>query len=239
MDLPGVRLGAALACRAMDEDGMRELVERVVGRLDRRLADEDWVRAGPADDDFVAFVRERGEGLAFELGVDLTASDYGLSLNPSLGVRHTEVDRLARQFYGLPSGACQVGVGLADLLYRAGRGNGPPPRWIVRSPEEADAAVDLVHADLVEYGSPFLARFATLDDVIAALEAMPRSQHDNGHLAIAYALGGRTAQAEVALAEFAAEAAGQPPFVAEQSQRFLRSFSAHFGRDDRAPADRE
>lgn len=214
----------------MDASQMREVVDRVVGRLDAELAPGGWRRGGPDDDDeYVAYVREHGDGLTFELGVDLTPADWGLSLNPSLGVRHAEVDRLARQFYGLPAGACAVGVGLADLLHRAGRGgDGPLPRWIVRSPAEADAAADRVRADLVEYGGPFLARFATLDDVIAALAAAPRSQQDNGHLAIAYALRGRTTEALATMRDFAAEAARQPPFVAEQSDRFIREFHAHF-----------
>lgn len=211
---------------SMNVSGTQVLVERVVGGLRRRLAAEEWSPEF-VEDDHASFVQEGGNGLAFHLGIDLPLGDSRMWLNPRLGVQHVEVARLAGQFYRLEGGASQVGRAFADMRYRKGHQDSGL-RWTAQSPEDADIAVNDVCADLVEFGAPFLARFATLDDIIEALEGPPRSVFDDAHLAIAYALRGRIPEALDIMSHYEAVAERQPPGVAEQMNWFIDGFHAHF-----------
>src|SRR3990170_7827048 len=97
------------------------LTERFLARFTERAAAGGWRVHTVDDDDFAGFTRDEGLGVEAQFGLDLTPRDFGLSLNPSLGVRHPGVDDLAARLLGFGGGAAQAGATLVDLVYEAGR----------------------------------------------------------------------------------------------------------------------
>ncbi len=200
------------------------LTERFLARFAEKAAARGWRLDMVDDDDAADFVREHGTELEAEFGLDLTPRDYGLSLNPSLGVRHPRVDELAARFFGLSGGASQAGAALADLVPRTGRYT----TWIVESEEGIDVAVRRVLSDIETYGEPFFARYTSLADLIEGLERSAGTNVLVAHLAVAHAIGGDAARVPSVLRRLEDWAAQQPPLVAQQTERFLTGFRAYF-----------
>jgi len=210
---------------------MRELVDDLLPRITRELGRQGWTFA-PDDDEeeYALFSMPRSGGLVYCVGLDLTPRDYGLSLNPSVSVRHETISRLAAQFYGLAEGASLVGVSLADLFDAQGREGGLVPRWSVFLGDDLAVVARAVASDIERYGVPFLERFASLSEVVLYLETRePKSRFDMGHLAIAYAELGEMSRCESIVVQFSSSIIGQPPFVAEQAERFVTNIRRHYG----------
>jgi hypothetical protein len=171
----------------------------------------------------------------YQLSMLPTVRPDGMLLNPALGVRHPETDRLGAKFLGLrPSagtGVSLFGASLARLLFVAGI-EAPFSRWIIPSAKEVEHVTDVLVDDLETYGMPFFRSIPTLDAAIAHLQQEKRAQPQTGNLAIVCAVAGRRSEALAALAEYAAEARDQQPPLSTQTWRFVRSFIQHFGIDE-------
>jgi hypothetical protein len=201
------------------------LTERFLARFAERAAAGGWRVDTVDDDDFAGFTRGGGLEVEAQLGLDLTPRDFGLSLNPSLGVRHSGVGDLAARLLGFGGGAAQAGATLVDLVYEAGRRD---LMWVVESEDDIDPVVQSVLADLETYGEPFFARFTSLSDLIDNLERSATTTVPFAYLAVAHAISGNTAQVSAVLRRMADWAAQQPPLVAQQAERFLAEFGAYF-----------
>ncbi|MBB4960878.1 hypothetical protein [Micromonospora polyrhachis] len=188
-----------------------------------------WALAELDEDDFAGFTRRYDAELSFELGVSLPPQDRGLSLNPTVGVKHAEVARLSAQFLEVSTGACMVGTTIDTLMRKAEPPADSNGRWTVRHAgdalEEAVAAERVVE-DLFTYGEPFLAARSSLGDLIAEVTAGPRNQMDEANLAIAHALRSDMAEAERALA--AVERPATPLLAGGVAERFVEAFRRHF-----------
>jgi len=209
---------------------MRELVDGFLPHITHELDRQGWTFAPGDEEDHAFFVKPKSGGLVYYVGLDLAPRDYGLSLNPSVSVRHETISRLAAQFYGVADGASIVGASLADLFDAEGREGGLVPRWSVFPSDDLAVAARSVASDIQRYGVPFLERFASLHEVVSYLEARaPKSRFDLGHLAIAYAELGDMPRCESRIISYSSLIVGQPPFVAEQAEKFVTNFRWHYG----------
>ncbi|MEV4769344.1 hypothetical protein [Micromonospora humida] len=208
---------------------MRILVRDLKLRLGEKLGPLGWRPVlDDEEEDYVSFVKRREGGLFSQVAVSFTVHDPGVSLNPSVGVGHEAASRLAASFYGLPAGACAVGASLVELFEAEGREGGLLPRWMVVSDDEVAATVDLLILDLERFGFPFMEGFLSLPDIVRHLESVGHSNFDLGNLAISYAETGNVSDGEMTVEKMAVNAKSEPPFVAEQTLRFVASFRKHY-----------
>ncbi|MFJ6167211.1 hypothetical protein ACIQH6_18975 [Micromonospora orduensis] len=213
---------------------MRELVDDLLPQIARELGRQGWTFApNSEEEDYAFFFMSKFGGLIYCVGLDLTPRDFGLSLNPSVSVRHETISRLSAQFYGLAEGASIVGASLADLFNAQGRESGFVPRWSVFPSDDIAVVARVVASDIERYGGPFLGRFTSLAEVVLYLEERePKSRFDLGHLAIAYAEAGDMSRCESIIVRFSSSIIGQPPFVAEQAEQFVTNIRRHYGLRD-------
>ncbi|MEV6350326.1 hypothetical protein [Actinoplanes sp. NPDC051851] len=210
---------------------MRELVDDLLLQVARELGRHGWEFApNDEEEDYAFFFMSKSDGLVYCVGLDLTPRDYGLSLNPSVSVRHEAISRLAAQFYGLAEGASIVGASLADLFDAQGREGGLVPRWTIFPSDDLAVVARLVASDIERYGVPFLERFDSLSEVVFYLEERePKSRFDLGNLAIVYAELGDMSRCESIIVRFSSSIIGQPPFVTEQAEHFVTNIRRHYG----------
>ncbi|MGC4897261.1 hypothetical protein [Micromonospora sp. DT31] len=184
---------------------------------------------GPDDEEgYLIFEQPAGDGLVFSIGLDVTPRDWGISLDPSVGVIHSRVSGLAASFLGLTEGACVVGASLTDLFPAQGREGGLVPRWAVLSRGDIEAVVQLLLSDLRDVGLPFLRAFTSLTEMARHLEGVAKSQFDWGNLAILYAELGRFDQCVSVLNRMMVGADSEPSFVAEQTRQFVVRLREHY-----------
>ena len=211
---------------------MRALEELLLEELTRKLTAAGWTRA-PGGQHITVFVKKVSDEVVAQAAVDLSVTDYGIGINPSLAVQHPETSRLSRQFTGRPPtggpGVGTIGCSLAYLLTQNGYDDPTRTRWFASSADDLGRVTDLLCEDIGSYGSAFFQPLSTLSDIISRLQDKSRSQPQTGFLAIASALAGKRPEALVALAEYAAEAETQLPPMSTQSWTFVRSFVQHFG----------
>lgn len=206
------------------------VAERLVLEFSEEAARRDWSVAFFEDDELIVFERRLGADLWAELGLDLTEQDYGLSLNPSLSVRHQIVSELYSQFFGFDDDGgpvAQIGRSLSGLIYEAG--DGRAVMWTVEGTDEIAPVTQKVLADVEKYGDPFFRRHDSLDDLIRGMERLARSNLDYAHLAVAYKVAGDSLKTASSLRRLEELAESDPPLLAAQTRRFLAAFRAHFG----------
>ncbi|MFJ6200194.1 hypothetical protein [Micromonospora sp. NPDC092111] len=210
---------------------MRVLVHDLKLRIGEKLGSLGWRPAlDDEEEDYASFVKRREGGLISQIAVGFAFYDPGVSLNPSVGVGHEAVSRLAASFYGLPAGACAVGAALVELFEAEGREGSFLPRWMVVSDDDIAATVDLLILDLERVGFPFMDGFLLLSDIVRHLENVGKSSFDLGNLAISCAEMGNVADGEAIVEKMAVSARNEPPFVAEQTMRFVANFREHYRR---------
>ncbi|BFU46685.1 hypothetical protein KRMM14A1004_49220 [Krasilnikovia sp. MM14-A1004] len=185
-----------------------------------------WRGRPDGDDEFVIFSKPLDSEIYSELGLDLTERDFGLSLNPSVSVRHERASDLHAQFFGFEQGPSQVAASLSDLARHAGRGSGMM-RTVERI-EDINVKVREVLSDIAELGEQFYARYSTMPDLVRYLEGSARTSLELGQLALAYALTGDREKADSVLSKLEEIAAQQPTLPAAQTTRFLDAFRAYF-----------
>ncbi|MGR4877864.1 hypothetical protein ACIPUC_00165 [Streptomyces sp. LARHCF249] len=171
-------------------------------------------------------------GIAYQIALNPQVKPDRVIFHPNLGLMHLETSRLVaaftgRQFRGL-AGACSMGTGLSDLLYKDGVEMAPYVRWTVRSQDRVARELDALWSDLQDYGFPYLNSVGSLRDLIERMQSSARYQELNGHLAVACALEGMHAESLQALEEYAMKAQGQHGDILNRSRYFVSSFVSHF-----------
>lgn len=203
------------------------LVERLVLEFTEELSGRGWRVAFVEDDELIVFDRRLSGGILAELGLDLTPRDYGLSLNPSVSVRHEVVSELYEELSGLGGDegtVAQVGRSLSGLVREGGECTGGT--WTVERVEEVPVAVQAVLEDLERYGEPFFAQHRSLDAIIASMGRMARSNLDHAHLAVAAMIADRQVELSSALLNLEELADTDPPLLAAHTRQFLSAFRA-------------
>ncbi|HEX6356676.1 hypothetical protein [Actinophytocola sp.] len=99
---------------------------------------------------------------------------------------------------------------------------------MVETEAEISPMVLNVLADLGTYGGPFFAQYPSLREINEKLENTAKINFDLAHLAVGYALAGERSNARTALVRLQGWAAQQPFAVAQQTERFISAFRAHF-----------
>lgn len=207
---------------------MRILVDNLRLELDTELRKKGWV-ASTADDDYASFVMSRPNELIATLGLDLTLRDWGLSLGPSIGVRHAKVAGLVARFYGLADEADMVGASLADLFCAEGRDNGLLPRWSVFPGDNLTTVTRALVSDIELHGIPFLERFSSLRDMVSYLEGRShRSRFDITNLLVAYGELREVEKFAYSIAQLSAIAEHEPPLVANQIASFITNLDRYY-----------
>lgn len=202
------------------------LAERFVEVFSEVAEHRDWRMEEAEDDEFIIFAKPVTSEIMAELGLDLTERDFGLSLNPTISVRHSQVSGLHARFFGFEHGVSQVAASLSDLARAAGRGGGV--MWTVESADEVHDVVGEVLNDVSELGQPFFSRYSSVSSLVRHLEESAKTNLDLAQLSIAYALAGDLPAVDSVLSQLDEVANGQPSPIATQTTRFLTAFRAHF-----------
>lgn len=136
------------------------------------------------------------------------------------------MSELTMRFFGLEGPASQVGTTLVDLMFAAGQGGGV--MWVVETVEESTAAARRVLADIETYGEPFFGHYRSPVDVTRKLEQSAKKNFELAYLAVSYAVSRECPQMRSVLVRLEDWVRQQPPFVAQQTERFLSEFRAYF-----------
>lgn len=207
------------------------LAQRFIAKFTDVAGREGWTTDFIADDDFALFARPHGQDLRAEIGLDLTPREYGLSLNPSIGVRHVDISDLTARLFGLQRGAGLVGTFLSSLTAASEDGGRAP--WVVHGEDEVTPVARRVLADVESEGSSFFSRYSSLQEIIDTLAGRAKLDIELGHLAVAYAVAGEVAEAQAVLSRIEDWARDQPTLAAEQARGFLSAYHQHFSGVDR------
>lgn len=200
---------------------------RLVSGFSEEAAQAGWHVESVDDDDHAMFVRDHADDIVVGLGIDLTPRDWGLSLNPTLGVRHVIVSDLLGAFFGRGRSRAAAGASLADLMHQAGKGSGL--MWTIESVDEIPTVVRQVLSDIHIYGEPFFAQYTSLVDLIASLERQEGKLHvHHAQLSVAYAVSEQFAKARSELQLLERMAVDQSEFQANQNRQFVAAFMGHY-----------
>ncbi|MGC7101380.1 hypothetical protein ACPZ19_42470 [Amycolatopsis lurida] len=202
------------------------LVQRFIEEF-TDLAGRDGWTAGFVEDGFALFARPHGEGLHAEIGLDVTPRESGLSLNPSIGVRHVGISELTARLFGLKRGATPVGTFLSSLVPASE--DGGRTRWAVHEENELTPVSQRILTDVETYGTLFFSPYSSLRDLIDSLADKAKLDFELGHLAVAYTVAGEVDEGRAVLSRLEDRAREQPPPAAEQTQGFLAAYRQHFG----------
>lgn len=122
----------------------------IIDELDRRLSPLGWARAEPWDpDEYVTYARRIDDEVSYELGLDVEPREWGLTLNPMVGVR----------LAGTAGEPCAAAATLRDLVPDAGT------RWMADfadGPGELAEVAERLVTDLHDHAEPFLRERAAL-----------------------------------------------------------------------------
>ncbi|MFV2012472.1 MULTISPECIES: hypothetical protein [unclassified Micromonospora] len=209
---------------------MRILAEEVKRGVGQMLAQSGWVESSSGDEEYIVFEKRKRGGLSFLVGFDLSVRKYGLSLNPSVGIRHDQISHLVGELYGLSDGGWLVGATLADLFDAEGREGGQLPRWVVLPSDRIDMVVDLVKADLDAHAVPYMEAYEDIRDVAREIRTKKTSTHfDLGRLAVIDVECGDLRSASEYIRKLESLARKEPPFVVEQIETFINNFRTRYG----------
>ena len=211
----------------MDVPGMRIVRQRFLTRFTEVAGERGWA-PDFTDEEIARFVRPGGSGVEWRLTLDVSLRKHGgMSLNPTLSVRHVEVAELSGRMLGRSGAPSQVSTTLADLV----RADGRPTenRWPLSSAEDVEPVTHRVLAEVATLGPLFFERFTTLADVVADLEKSATTNIHLAYLAVAYALSGDMMRVPGVLARLDRWVASAPAGFGEQMVGFLARFREHFG----------
>jgi hypothetical protein len=186
-----------------------------------------WRVADVEDHEFIIFVKPLEPGVDAEFGLVISERDFGLSLNPTVSVRHNQISDLHAQFFGFAQGPSQVAASVSDLIRAAGRKS--KVMWTVESAEGIDAAVAELLDDVSRWGEQFFAQNSSVPAIVRRLEETAATNVELAQLAVAYAVVGEAAKVETVISRLQEMAESQPPFIAEQTRQFLTSYRLWFG----------
>ncbi|GIF38681.1 hypothetical protein [Actinoplanes xinjiangensis] len=207
--------------------------------LGTALVEHGWQWHKGVDRETPSLTLAASDEIVWSIGLvsrDFSANEVGF--NPTLGITHVEVGRLAATFNGRqwrgPGDSSLLGRSLSALLCDAGISNAPYPRWIIEGESEVEIKTQVILDDIENYAAPFWSAFSDLDSQIFWMRNDMGYQALVGNLSIALAVAGAREEAARALkayAEFAPQAVGP---LRVRTDSFLELFSAHFGIDPAA-----
>ncbi|WP_148083757.1 hypothetical protein [Micromonospora sp. Llam0] len=213
----------------MDGLGMQNLTGDMRRSIAERFARSGWVEMATGEEDYAVLGKCKGD-LGLRIGFDLSMREFGLSLNPSVGVHHGRVSALVGSLYGLSDGGFLVGSSLAGLFDAAGREGGLLPRWCVLSNDDVDLVVDLLESDIRAYAIPYFDGFSNFSDIASSLKERPNiSQFELGRLAVVCAELGDLSSARSAISSIRRLADFSSTFVADQIRLFIGNFEKEYG----------
>ncbi|NYH51430.1 hypothetical protein HNR06_001019 [Nocardiopsis arvandica] len=197
----------------------------------RKLVPRDW---NLCDFEGGGFSRSGSSGLIYQLRLDILEKNYGLRLNPSLGVRDPMIGDLVSRFIGLPhagsecSGLASVGMSLSGFLYEMRGSMDSVGQWSILRGEDVQEKVQALHVDVILAEDYFFNKFSERVSVVKYLERVWCDQFQVRQLAVGQALQGRRGDAISTLGKYADMVQGEPPMVADQARLFIRSFVEYF-----------